>query len=90
MASYYEYHLERANSHFRDNGAIRNNHVRVRAGVRVQRDDETAMPRKLASRASLLSSARMHFHPAVMRIVFLLEHNALEMAWWIDNRLSAS
>lgn len=50
-----------------------------------------AMPRKLASRASPLSSARTHFHPAVMRIlVFLLEHNALEIAWRMDNRLSAS
>lgn len=34
MASYYEYHLERANSHFRDNRVIWNNHTCVRACVR--------------------------------------------------------
>lgn len=75
MASYYEYHLERANSHFRDNGAIRNNHVRACRGRR----NGDAAKTSLACIAPI-ALARMHFHPALMceSSVFPFEHNALE------------
>lgn len=61
MAPYYEYHLERANSHFPDNGATRNDHVRACVRACVKRNGD-AVKTSLACAASI---ARTHFHPAL-------------------------